>query len=564
MQKLLRPISLELEGFQPFKERQVFKFDGASTLITGKRINSPVTSGTGKSAVVQGFAYILDFCKIPATGLKNYESKKIYAKLSLSDGLNIYEIIKSPKLGLTKNGVAVEGLSSAIEKEVKDLLKASPDVVEVLTQMSQRSLDDRFVRKSDGDKKDFLAKIIPELEAFERASLQADTDYSNAEKAFNSAKSNLNAAQSFFNTISYDDLAISEALNKSLAAEKDYKEAVTASKAPQTLIDEIATLRTQIQHARSASVKINQISNEILNINNNLSALVQEIDHMSKNACFTCHQPWENNASALEAKKKYGNQLLARKTELQGQVPALHEISIQETTLQQSLNSSQNTLNGLSTKISEKEGLLNANVAAYKALNFQKESYFTYKNKIHELETTVNTSEEVFTKAKHAQFVFGKSGFPSVIFAEILREIEVKANDLMGVLDNVANLYLRFDTISTAKNGNVKKNISLNITSGNDVREYKILSGGQQCAIELCVDIAISEVVKRRTGSPLGWIILDEAMDGFDVALKKAAIEALKPKINGTIIVIDHSTEIKESFESVIEVLHDGKQSWVA
>ncbi len=80
---------------------------------------------------------------------------------------------------------------------------------------------------------------------------------------------------------------------------------------------------------------------------------------------------------------------------------------------------------------------------------------------------------------------------------------------------------------------------------------------------ELCTDLAVSETVRARSGSKLGWVALDEAMDGLDVETKLAALDAIRSKVDGLLIVVDHSTEIKENFDKVIEVEYDGRCSYV-
>lgn len=91
----------------------------------------------------------------------------------------------------------------------------------------------------------------------------------------------------------------------------------------------------------------------------------------------------------------------------------------------------------------------------------------------------------------------------------------------------------------------------------------KSLSGGQQCSLELCTDLAVSESIRSRSGSPIGWLCLDEAMDGLDIENKKAALDVIRQKISGMVLIIDHSTEIKEGFEKVINVEFDGRSSRV-
>ncbi len=187
-----------------------------------------------------------------------------------------------------------------------------------------------------------------------------------------------------------------------------------------------------------------------------------------------------------------------------------------------------------------------------KILSKAKEKFDASQSKKSELEVTELASE-----------LIGRSGFLGVIFDEILAEIESKTNDMLGCLPNVNRFVLSLSSDMKTQKGAVKKKINMSILKNGQAVSLRSLSGGQQAAIELCVDLAVGEVLRSRSGSNLGWVALDEAMDGLDIEPKASAIEMIKNQINGQVIVIDHATEIKEGFSSVIEVKFDGHTSYV-
>jgi DNA repair exonuclease SbcCD ATPase subunit len=213
----------------------------------------------------------------------------------------------------------------------------------------------------------------------------------------------------------------------------------------------------------------------------------------------------------------------------------------------------QDALNALNIARDTLSRLANAKAASDKA-----------KMRCVELKMSIQASEKRAALLRHAVAVTGRSGFMSEIFDEILSEIEVRANDLMVYMPNVSTYSMVISSVSSTKAGAIKKTISTKVlrNTGQEV-DPKDLSGGQQCSIELSTDLAVAEAIRARSGSPLGWIALDEAMDGLDVEPKKAAIEAIRQKTRGLVIIIDHATEIKESFDSVIQIEYDGKESRV-
>ena len=103
--------------------------------------------------------------------------------------------------------------------------------------------------------------------------------------------------------------------------------------------------------------------------------------------------------------------------------------------------------------------------------------------------------------------------------------------------------------------GIVKKGINLKIFQKGQERSYKMLSGGEKCAINFSIDIAICHVLSNRFGKAFSWIIYDEPFDSMEVLSKVESIEFLK-KISKDklIILVEHNNEIAELFDKFILV----------
>ena len=149
----------------------------------------------------------------------------------------------------------------------------------------------------------------------------------------------------------------------------------------------------------------------------------------------------------------------------------------------------------------------------------------------------------------------GRSGYLGAIFDEILAEISTEITDVLANIPNVSSVSLRFSSEVTTAKGTVKKTIQPVVTKDGIEASFKSLSGGQQAAVELAVDLAIGNVIGRRTGRTPGWIVLDEAFDGLDTPAKEACLAILKRYADGRlVIVIDHTSEIKELFDRHVVV----------
>lgn len=149
----------------------------------------------------------------------------------------------------------------------------------------------------------------------------------------------------------------------------------------------------------------------------------------------------------------------------------------------------------------------------------------------------------------------GKDNFSSLIFQDVLDNISGLTNDFLRNISNSSNFSILFETEKINQKGIVKKGINLKIFQKGQERSYKMLSGGEKCAINFSIDIAICHVLSNRFGKAFSWIIYDEPFDSMEVLSKVESIEFLK-KISKDklIILVEHNNEIAELFDKFILV----------
>jgi len=152
----------------------------------------------------------------------------------------------------------------------------------------------------------------------------------------------------------------------------------------------------------------------------------------------------------------------------------------------------------------------------------------------------------------------------SFFFDEMLGEVEASANAYLGRIPNVNEFTITISSSDEMKNGNVKSKINVALSRLGKEVPVRSLSGGQKAAISMMLDLALIGAVRRRTNVRSNWLALDEFMDGMDVQSKEAALEILREYSQDMLVlVIDHSTELKESFDASIMVEYDGSTSRV-
>jgi DNA repair exonuclease SbcCD ATPase subunit len=162
----------------------------------------------------------------------------------------------------------------------------------------------------------------------------------------------------------------------------------------------------------------------------------------------------------------------------------------------------------------------------------------------------------------------GREGFLGVIFDDALAEISAATNDILSMVSNVRHISFSFESEKETQSGGFQRRIIPVVTiAGRRVSLTSGLSGGQQSAVNLAVDLGFGEVVAKRRGSYPGWLVLDESFDGLGKTSKESCLEMLNSYAsnNGerTILVIDHSSEFQGLFSQMISVIMSGESSTI-
>lgn len=553
---MIVPSVLEIEGVRSFKERAVIRFPASgAVLITGKYAQSLVSSGSGKSTVLMAMAYALGYCPLPATELKTWGAKSLYVKLELMDGDQVVAtIVRDPKLKLTTAAGTLEGV--AAEEELARILKTpSFDLAKTLTYRAQRE-PGAFIALTDSDKKEMLSVLLG-LTALEHASEKIKTEIFATEAKITTLKDRIELLHNY--RFQYTEQQIKDLYDSYVAAYNRYTSIQKVDLAAAE--GALAQVRLEIERCSKAAREAYAARNESSSIDRTIEQVNGSIRTLREGICYTCRQPWHGSSVAIDAAENQLSALRAKKTELDALIRAA-------ATLEQSLpvmkEHEQAVLGQIHNATAPAQDAHNAYVASKNAYEAAERAALQYSQVL--TQKTSAQAERDKTEAdlvvlNHVAEVVGRNGFLSVIFDEVLTEIERVANEIMSDIPNVCEFSIRIDSTSTTKSGATKKAISVVLYKDGKEVSVKSLSGGQRCAVDLAVDLAISDAIRRRSGTNLGWIALDEAMDGLDIETKRAALDAIKSRVTGLLLVVDHSTEIKEAFETVVEIEFDGRHS---
>lgn len=550
-----------MEGFRSFRQKAVINFpESGLMLVSGKWKDTPTSSGSGKSSIFLGIAFALGYCDRPATSLKNRSSKKMKVRLQVTDGIDTYDIVRDPKLSLFRNGQQLSVTATDAEDKLSQLVKTTPELAQALTYRPQRK-PGTFLNKTDADKKEFLANILG-LSKLEAVSDDFNNQIKADAMAIEQANKNLAYLNAFVesNQVSQNDLdqaklAYETALHR-------YNASVHNSVNPE-LVETLNAAQEQYRTIQTAKRSIDTAKQKIDSLKQEFMRIRDEVARLKENVCYTCNREWSNTGEAIAQKEQRAKEIFAKVKESEAIISNAQPLVIAEPALLQTIQDLNQKIGGLKAPIQDALSAKNIAEANLRRITESKNSMDKARAEQMKIEVQINAFNQKIKLNQHIVNITGRTGFMADIFDEVLLAIEKRTNDFMASLPNVASYSLQFSSTATTQKGIVKKTISTKLIKDNEEIDVKDVSGGQQCSVELCTDLSVAEEIRARSGSPLGWIALDEAMDGLDIEPKRAALEAIRTNTKGLVIVIDHSTEIKESFDAVVQVEFDGRESYV-
>jgi DNA repair exonuclease SbcCD ATPase subunit len=644
----IRLKSLELEGFRSFKKRTRFDFptDDAIIMVAGKWKGSSITSGVGKTTIMEAWAFLFDINTSSVASLTNWDSKKIFVQGTIQAGGDEIVITRNPKLSLSINGVAYEGLTLGAREKLQGILGVNTDMLKAITYRKQR-VHGKLVKSTDGEIKEFLTqplglneietasdefnrtanKITEELALIKRdvtnfeSNLQMNlvteaeqTEYQNrllvAQAGLPAAEKNILTANE---SVSSSQSALAAA-NATLAEAQAKVVALSANTVSQTLLADSATVKGELSKINSEITKINTLSSNIqskrtqnLSLKETYLRIQKEIEHLTAGTCPTCSREWDQvnviRASKEKALEETEIQLRTNVEyirnsepillELPGHQSRMLELNQKLAEINQKLGEAnapaamaqQNVQTAIQGVNAANAGVRNAQAsvtaAQYSLFNAQKgvESAQQVLNGLEQKRKNYDTILGRLNQAKEAlaakeldvevnvmsSRLLGNTGFLGSIFDEILSDIEIRSNEMLQDFPNANMFTIQINSTKQVKSkGTTKKEISVTISkNGTDVTMDDI-SGGQQAAVELCTDLAAAEAIRARSGCALKWVFLDEVMDGLGPTEKESVVNMIKKRIKGLVLMIEHASEIKDSFDQMINLEYDGKESYVA
>ena len=100
---------------------------------------------------------------------------------------------------------------------------------------------------------------------------------------------------------------------------------------------------------------------------------------------------------------------------------------------------------------------------------------------------------------------------------------------------------------------------SYNLTVIEDGAPKHVISGGEQDVANLCLRLAISQMIAERAGQSFSLLILDEVFGSLDESRRQNVVELLRGLGDRfeQVILITHIEQVREGVDRVINVRYD-------
>jgi exonuclease SbcC len=149
---------------------------------------------------------------------------------------------------------------------------------------------------------------------------------------------------------------------------------------------------------------------------------------------------------------------------------------------------------------------------------------------------------------------FGRDGIPALIIESAVPELEIIANEILGAMSNGRHS-LEFRTQRELKSrSGMAETLDIIVRDWAGERPYETFSGGEQLRIDYAIRFALAELLTRKAGSRIEWLVIDEGLGSQDKEHRDLVLEAIR-NVAGRfkkVFVITHVEEAQGAFQQQI------------
>ena len=170
----------------------------------------------------------------------------------------------------------------------------------------------------------------------------------------------------------------------------------------------------------------------------------------------------------------------------------------------------------------------------------------------------VKKSDEVKANLERLEFWkvgFSNQGIKSFILDDVTPYLNQRANLYLQKLTS-GHIEIQFSTQTVLKNGESRDKFSVSIINQDGGSEYIANSSGEKRRIDLCINLALQDLVASRSTKKINIAVFDEIFDTLDDTGIEKVLELLTElsKERDTLLVVSHNEHLQSYFSNTITV----------
>ena len=159
---------------------------------------------------------------------------------------------------------------------------------------------------------------------------------------------------------------------------------------------------------------------------------------------------------------------------------------------------------------------------------------------------------------------YSNSGIKSLILDDITPFLNKRVNKYLQKLSN-GQIEVLFSTQTTLKSGEVREKFSIDIFNQDGGTTYASNSTGEKKRVDICVNLALQDLVGSRSNKKINLAIFDEVFDGLDESGIDSVAKLLKElsKDKSSVFVISHNPHLQALFNKQLTIVKEDGYSTV-
>ena len=566
--------SVTIENFLSIEKARVVFDDVGLLLIEGYNYDVDRANGAGKTAILNALSFAL-YERIPrkvtATELLRRGATKGQVTVEVSCNTDTFTVVRSRPKGVKfyrhENEESVELALTQAEWEGRLGLSYGQFIVSMYCSQANSSVAPRFLLLNDTDKKQFLLELL-NLDEFALCKQLVDKKIQQLQTEASDIENNIKTLQAKIDAFSesvVNDAVVKSALIEKEASREHLLSALREQEAVarpdltkfQKLEDDIAVKKTEFVKARA---RREMLMSQWTNLGRKIRPFSMS------DACPTCGTALDNTHARsvhdVEMVRLQGEQ-----TSIKGLIDAIDTALLNET-----------KINDLELKVRERKRIESS---AYERASAQRQDLTikigTVDVLIKDLNQRLGDNASLVAKVRLVQEQQRALRERVVVLAQ---EIEVQktvshvyspTGAQAYVLDSAValfneqvvkhvsalwpNLTYELQSYKETVKGDVTAKFSESIVMDGRPISLGSLSGGELRAMSICADMALLGLLEQQFGIHMSPVIFDEAFDGLDASGKEFALDLIKGLAQDRqVVVIDHASEMRSSFDKVLRV----------